>query len=182
MVSARLSWKVELYEHYECLIENSCGTSETNGGCDGNTRTMRRTFPVSTTSSLHLRLIRLWVLHAALILMAAFVPCCVFGQSESAAVSGRVTDQQNAVIPNVEVEIRNVDTNSAQVTKTNGDSIYSFPSLRPGNYVMSVQKNSSRQCPSRVSRCTYKTLCHGISPFRLDHPQCRSLSRRTASI
>src|SRR6267142_2117665 len=62
------------------------------------------------------------------------------GQSESASVSGRVTDQQNAVIPNVEVEIRNVDTNSTELTKTNGDGIYSFPSLKPGNYVMSVRK------------------------------------------
>jgi hypothetical protein len=95
---------------------------------------------VPTTLTLRLSRMRLWVPCAALLLLAALTPCCVFGQSESASVSGRVTDQQNAVIPNVEVEIRNVDTNSAQVTKTNGDGIYTFPSLRPGNYVMSVRK------------------------------------------
>src|SRR6266481_468199 len=83
---------------------------------------------------------RLWVPCAALILVAALVPCCVFAQSESASVSGRVTDQQSAVIPNVEVEIRNVDTNSTELAKTNGEGIYSFPSLKPGNYVMSVRK------------------------------------------
>src|SRR6266481_4384149 len=83
---------------------------------------------------------RLWNPCAALLLLAALTPCCMVGQSESASVSGRVTDQQNAVIPNVEVEIRNVDTNSAQVTKTNADGIYTFASLRPGNYVMSVRK------------------------------------------
>src|SRR6266481_745685 len=83
---------------------------------------------------------RLWNPCAALLLLAALTPCCMVGQSESASVSGRVTDQQNAVIPNVEVEIRNVDTNSTELTKTNGEGIYSFPSLKPGNYVMSVRK------------------------------------------
>ena len=93
-----------------------------------------------TTLSLRPRRIGSRVLYAAWLLVAVLVPCCVFGQSESASVSGRVTDQQNAVIPNVEVEIRNVDTNSTQVTKTNGDGIYTFASLGPGNYVMSVRK------------------------------------------
>src|SRR5260370_29206504 len=83
---------------------------------------------------------RLWNPWAALLLLAALTPSCMVGQSESASVSGRVTDQQNAVIPNVEVEIRNVDTNSTEITKTNGEGIYSFPSLKPGNYVMSVRK------------------------------------------
>ena len=93
-----------------------------------------------TTLSFRPRRIGSRILYGAWLLLAVLVPCCVFGQSESASVSGRVTDQQNAVIPNVEVEIRNVDTNSTQVTKTNGDGIYTFASLRPGNYVMSVRK------------------------------------------
>ena len=75
----------------------------------------------------------------AVVLTAMQTPVAL-AQSESASVSGRVTDQQNAVIPNVEIEIRNVDTNSTQITKTNGDGIYTFASLRPGNYVMSVRK------------------------------------------
>jgi Carboxypeptidase regulatory-like domain len=74
------------------------------------------------------------------LLLTTLIPIRCLGQSDSASVSGRVTDQQNAVIPNVEVEMRNVDTNATQVAKTNGDGTYSFPSLRPGNYVMSVRK------------------------------------------
>jgi hypothetical protein len=34
-----------------------------------------------------------------------------FAQTEKASVSGRVTDQNNAVVPDVEVQIRNTDTN-----------------------------------------------------------------------
>src|SRR5580704_9380275 len=102
MVSARLLCQAERYAHYECVIENSCWASETNSSCGGNTRTMRRNFPVPTTLTLCLRRMRPWVPCAALLLLAALTPCCVFGQSESASVSGRVTDQQNAVISNVE--------------------------------------------------------------------------------
>src|SRR5260370_38305903 len=83
---------------------------------------------------------RLWNPWAALLLLAALTPSCMVGQSESASGSGRVTEQQNAVIPNVEVEIRNVETNSTEITKTNGEGIYSFPSLKHGNYVMSFRK------------------------------------------
>lgn len=80
------------------------------------------------------------ILSLLTILLMAVAPFDAAAQSESASVSGRVTDQQNAVIPNAEVEMRNVDTNSTHVTKTNGDGIYSFPSLRPGSYVISVRK------------------------------------------
>ena len=80
------------------------------------------------------------VASVALIVIALLVPAYSFGQSESASVSGRVTDQQGAVIPDVEVEMRNVDTSTYQRTKTNGDGVYGFPSLSPGNYIMSVRK------------------------------------------
>lgn len=73
-------------------------------------------------------------------LLTTSLPRHSAAQSTNASVSGRVTDQQNAVIPNTEVEMKNVDTGLTQVTKTNGDGIYSFPALPPGNYVMSVRK------------------------------------------
>jgi hypothetical protein len=94
---------------------------------------------VPTTSS---RPIRFWVLCAALLLLAALTPCCMFAQSESASVSGRVTDQTNAVVPDVEVELRNADTGVSQATKTNGEGFYVFPYVKPGNYIMSVRKQS----------------------------------------
>ena len=65
-------------------------------------------------------------------------------QTESAAVSGRVTDQSGAVVPGAEIELRDVDTNGVQVVKTNSEGFYSIPSIRPGNYVMSVRKQGFR--------------------------------------
>jgi len=69
-----------------------------------------------------------------------FLSPCAFAQSESASVSGRVTDQDNLVMPDVEVEIKNVDTSFSYTTKTNGDGFYSFPILQPGNYLMNVHR------------------------------------------
>ena len=67
-----------------------------------------------------------------------------FAQAGSAAISGRVTDQSNAAMPDVEVEIKNVDTGISQVTKTNGDGIYSLSALPPGHYLMNIRKQQFR--------------------------------------
>jgi hypothetical protein len=53
-------------------------------------------------------------------------------------------DQQNAVIPDAVLEIKNVDTGLTYTTKTNKDGIYSFPNLPPGRYLMNVSKNQFR--------------------------------------
>jgi hypothetical protein len=68
-----------------------------------------------------------------------FVPS-VFAQSELATVSGRITDPSGAVLPDVEVEIRNVETNVSEVRKTNSDGLYLIASLHPGHYVISVRR------------------------------------------
>src|SRR5216683_1594113 len=65
-------------------------------------------------------------------------------QTEKASVSGRVTDQNNAALPDAEVQIRNTDTGVATTVKTNGEGVYAVPSLNPGNYVMTVNKPGFR--------------------------------------
>jgi hypothetical protein len=77
-------------------------------------------------------------------LLTGSVPLCLVAQSTNASVSGRVLDQQNAVIPDVEIEIKNVDTGLTQTTKTNKNGIYSFPSLPPGRYLMNVRREQFR--------------------------------------
>src|SRR5262245_54551705 len=63
-----------------------------------------------------------------------------FAQSELATVFGRVTDPSGAVVPQAEVEIKNVETNAWIIRTTNADGLYSIPSLTPGHYVISVRK------------------------------------------
>ena len=61
-------------------------------------------------------------------------------QSELATVFGRVTDQSGAVVPEAEVEIKNVETGLSVVRATNSDGLYSIPSLHPGHYLISIRK------------------------------------------
>jgi Carboxypeptidase regulatory-like domain/TonB dependent receptor/TonB-dependent Receptor Plug Domain len=84
------------------------------------------------------------ILFTALLATSLLHPLSALAQTGSASLSGRVTDQSNAVVPDVEVEIKNVDTNVTRLTKTNGDGIYSFPALPPGNYLMNVRKQQFR--------------------------------------
>jgi len=77
---------------------------------------------------------------AVVTLTCSLLSPCAFAQSESASASGRVTDQDNLVMPDVEVEIKNADTGLSYITKTNGDGFYSFPILPPGNYLMNVHR------------------------------------------
>src|SRR5260370_28009099 len=72
------------------------------------------------------------------------LPQYVSAQTEKASISGRITDQSNAVVPDAEVEIRNTDTGIVASTKTNDQGVYAFPSLPPGNFIMNVHKQGFR--------------------------------------
>src|SRR5258708_6345431 len=61
-------------------------------------------------------------------------------QTGNAAISGRVVDHSGAVIQKAEVSIRNLDTGTSILSQTNDVGIYTLPSVKPGNYVMRVEK------------------------------------------
>ena len=65
-------------------------------------------------------------------------------QTESARISGRVTDQTDAVIAGAECTITNLETNVSTVTTTNQDGIYVIPNLRPATYRLTIQKEGFR--------------------------------------
>src|SRR6267142_3189396 len=68
------------------------------------------------------------------------VPPSAVAQTELAGVYGRVTDQSGAVIVDVEVEIKNVETNASSTVRTNQDGLYTIPSVHPGHYLISARK------------------------------------------
>ncbi len=61
-----------------------------------------------------------------------------FGQTETATISGRVTDQQGAILVGADVVITNVDTNLSSRQATNKEGLYVLPGLKPGHYRMTV--------------------------------------------
>jgi hypothetical protein len=79
-------------------------------------------------------------LTAGFLFLSVQILPCAFAQTELATVLGRVTDPSGAVVAGAEVEIRSIDTNLAVTSRTNGDGLYTLPSLHPGHYVISVRK------------------------------------------
>ena len=74
-----------------------------------------------------------------LLLMAD--PLAVLGQVQTTTgISGLVTDKSGAVIPEASVTLRNQDTGAVREVATNSDGVYSFPSLLPGTYAITITK------------------------------------------
>jgi protocatechuate 3,4-dioxygenase beta subunit len=73
-------------------------------------------------------LLKVWIL------LQAFTGAVVFGQFESATLTGVVTDSSGKVIPGVVVKAISEGTSVETSSTTNGEGRYNFPTLRPGSY------------------------------------------------
>ena len=67
-----------------------------------------------------------------------------FPQGERATISGTVSDNTQAIIPGVKVSLKNVATNIMATTESNSAGIYVFPSLSPGSYELTFEKEGFR--------------------------------------
>jgi hypothetical protein len=59
--------------------------------------------------------------------------------AQSAQIGGIVRDESRAAIPHASIVIESLDTHEKSETKSNGDGVYSLPSLQPGRYQLTVQ-------------------------------------------
>src|SRR5258707_2726901 len=71
--------------------------------------------------------------------------CAVVGQTETATVSGLVTDRTAAAVSGAEVRLQSVERGTVTTTATNDAGIYVFPSVQPGQYQISIQKQGFKQ-------------------------------------
>src|SRR5208283_2852522 len=63
----------------------------------------------------------------------------------SGAVTGVVTDQSGAVVPNADVEIRDVNKGTTESTETDRDGVYRFFFLAPSQYTLTVERDRFRK-------------------------------------
>src|SRR6266481_468019 len=68
-----------------------------------------------------------------------------FTQTESATVSGRITDTDGAAVHGAQVQLESIEHGTTQKATTNDAGIYVFPGLLPGQYHMTVMKTGFRQ-------------------------------------
>jgi len=80
----------------------------------------------------------------ALVVIFLLATVAAFAQTESARISGRVTDPTDGVVPGALCTITNIETNVSITTTTNEDGIYVIPDLRPAIYRLTIQKDGFR--------------------------------------
>src|SRR6266704_292587 len=86
----------------------------------------------------------LWVVGPSLFMILWFA-CGVVGQTETATVSGLVTERTGAAVPGAEMRLLSVERGTDTTTTTNDAGIYVFPTVHPGQYQISVQKQGFKQ-------------------------------------
>jgi hypothetical protein len=64
-----------------------------------------------------------------------------YAQSTNATVTGQITDQSGRLVPGAAVVFTNINTGVSYTTQTNGEGIYSLPTLQPGVYRANVSKD-----------------------------------------
>ena len=85
----------------------------------------------------------LWGLALCLGVTKVFGPAPVMAQSAATgAVAGLVKDQQGAPVPGAEVQLTDLSTNAPRITATNDAGRYSFNSIPPATYDLTVTKPS----------------------------------------
>src|SRR5262249_27238725 len=74
------------------------------------------------------------LLIVALVLSSALL----HAQTETATISGRITDPQGGVVVDAEIRATNIDTNISATTQTNASGVYVISHLLPGVYRLTV--------------------------------------------
>lgn len=85
----------------------------------------------------------LWAL--AVLVSLTLVSGALAQTTTSATLRGTVKDPNGAVVPNATVKLTYVTTQTERSTKTNSDGVYTFTSLTPGNYTLSVEATSFKK-------------------------------------
>src|SRR5438105_1728435 len=62
-----------------------------------------------------------------------------FGQNINGSISGRVTDQQGAVVPNAAVTVLDPSQQISVTTKSNDQGSFVLAGLRPGTYNLRIE-------------------------------------------
>ena len=80
------------------------------------------------------------VQRAALVLGVWVLLCgCIFGQTTTGTLVGTVADPDDAAVPGVHVELRNIATGAVIATTTGTEGIFRFNSLVPATYSLTIK-------------------------------------------
>jgi hypothetical protein len=69
----------------------------------------------------------------------------LYGQAVTGSLLGTITDASGAAVPSAKVTITEVNTGLSRTMETNGSGNYSFPTLEPGTYRVTVEHAGFRK-------------------------------------
>src|ERR1700731_66562 len=85
------------------------------------------------------------MLLTASVLVSALCCSLAFAQEETAALNGRITDQDGLAVAGVKVQALNAATNVSYLADTNETGLYNLPALPAGTYSVTATKDRFRQ-------------------------------------
>src|SRR6187397_376868 len=74
-----------------------------------------------------------------LVIALCACPLAADAQQETATITGSVKDQSGAIVPKATVTVTNTQTNISVKTEADDTGFYIVPSLRPGEYSVTVE-------------------------------------------
>src|SRR5580765_4041683 len=74
----------------------------------------------------------------AFVLALVSAPAFAQGASSASSLAGTVVDKDGGVVPGVTVVAKNDATGVSQNTTTNSSGVYSFPTMEPGMYTVTI--------------------------------------------
>lgn len=78
-------------------------------------------------------------------LLALHSPLPLNAQTETATISGLITDEGGGVVPNCEIVLQSVARGTVTTVRTNDTGIYVFANVQPGQYNVTVKRSGFRQ-------------------------------------
>ena len=88
---------------------------------------------------------RIWRQVVSIVISVLFSSTVLFSQSASTStLAGDITDASGAVVAGAQIELTDTGTNVTQVSTSNQAGHYSFPSVQPGAYKLTVKKERFR--------------------------------------
>ena len=76
--------------------------------------------------------------HALVVLLMCWVSSAS-AQSDRGAITGTVTDQTGAVVPNAKVTVTNLESNEVREVTTSDEGTFSVPELKAAPYKLTVE-------------------------------------------
>jgi hypothetical protein len=80
-----------------------------------------------------------------LLVVLASLSTLLTAQEFRSTLTGRVTDPTGAAVPNVKIQVRNIETGAPFTTTTGSDGYYSAPFLTPGPYEITVEASGFKR-------------------------------------